>query len=74
MKLSARNQITGTVTSIVQGEASTVVHIDADGTKLVSSITTEAARDLGLAEGSEGHGDHQGERRARRRRLTGDSR
>jgi molybdopterin-binding protein len=52
MKLSARNQITGTVTGIVQGEASTVVHIDADGTKLVSSITTEAARDLGLAEGT----------------------
>jgi molybdopterin-binding protein len=52
MKLSARNQITGTVTSIVSGEASTVVHIDAAGTKLVSSITTEAARELGLAEGT----------------------
>ncbi len=52
MKLSARNQLTGTVTSINSGEAIANVAVDVNGQRLVSSITVEAVRDLGLAEGS----------------------
>jgi len=36
-----------------QGPATTIVHLDVGGQSLVASITTEAARELGLAEGSE---------------------
>jgi len=53
MKLSARNQLRGTVTSITQGEAIANVVLDVDGQRLVASITVEAVRELGLAEGSE---------------------
>ena len=53
MPISARNQIKGTVTSITQGEAIANVEIDADGLRLVSSITVEAAKELGLREGTE---------------------
>ena len=52
MKLSARNQIPATVTRINAGEAIANVELDAGGTRLVASITVEAVRDLGLAEGS----------------------
>lgn len=52
MKLSARNQISATVTGITQGEAIANVSLDAGGTRLVASITVEAAKELGLAEGS----------------------
>jgi molybdopterin-binding protein len=53
MPLSARNQIKGTVTKITQGEAIANVEIDASGQRLVASITVEAAKELGLSEGSE---------------------
>jgi molybdopterin-binding protein len=53
MKLSARNQIPARVTGVVHGEATANVELDAGGLRLVASITTEAARDLGLAEGKE---------------------
>jgi molybdopterin-binding protein len=53
MPISARNQIKGTVTRITQGEAIANVELDAGGQRLVASITVEAARELGLAEGSE---------------------
>ena len=53
MKLSTRNQLAGTVTSVTTGEAMAVVKIRLDGgPEITSSITTEAAEDLGLAEGS----------------------
>jgi molybdopterin-binding protein len=53
MKLSTRNQLAGTVTSIVQGEAMAVVKVElAGGQTITSSITREAVEDLGLAEGS----------------------
>ncbi|GII51737.1 hypothetical protein Pth03_01260 [Planotetraspora thailandica] len=51
MRLSARNKIPARVTSITHGEATANVELDADGTRLVAAITTEAARELGLAEG-----------------------
>jgi len=53
MRLSARNQIPARVTSITAGEAIANVELDANGVRLVASITVEAVRDLGLAVGSE---------------------
>ena len=53
MQLSARNQIPATVVSINSGEAIANVALDADGTRLVASITVEAVKELGLAEGSQ---------------------
>ena len=52
MPLSARNQIKGTVTRITQGEAIANVEVDAGGQRIVASITVEAAKELGLAEGT----------------------
>ena len=51
MKLSARNQLAGTVKSVNQGAAIANVELDVDGQRLIASITVEAARELGLAEG-----------------------
>jgi molybdopterin-binding protein len=51
MKLSARNQIPATVTGVTAGEATANVEMDADGVRLVASITVEAAKDLGLSAG-----------------------
>jgi len=53
MKLSTRNQLPGTVTSITTGEAMAVVRIKLDGgPEITSSITRDAVEDLELAEGS----------------------
>jgi molybdopterin-binding protein len=52
MQLSARNQIPAQVTSINEGEAIANVALEANGVRLVASITVEAVRQLGLAEGS----------------------
>jgi molybdopterin-binding protein len=53
LKLSARNQLTGTVSSINRGEAIANVVLDVAGQRLVASITVEAVQDLGLSEGSQ---------------------
>jgi molybdopterin-binding protein len=53
MKLSARNQIPARGIHISAGEAIANVELDADGVRLVASITVEAVRQLGLAEGSQ---------------------
>jgi molybdopterin-binding protein len=53
LKLSARNRIPATVTRITQGEAIANVEMDANGQRIVSSITIEAAGELALAEGKE---------------------
>ena len=53
MKLSARNQVPARVTGITRGEAIANVQLDADGLRLVASITVEAADELGLADGDE---------------------
>jgi molybdopterin-binding protein len=52
MQLIARNQIPARVTSINTGEAIADVELDANGTRLVASITIEAVKQLGLTEGS----------------------
>lgn len=53
MRLSARNKINARVTGVTSGEATANVELDAGGVRLVASITVEAVRDLGLAEGTE---------------------
>jgi len=53
MRISARNQIPSRVTGINFGEAIANVELDANGVRLVASITVEAVRQLGLKEGSE---------------------
>ena len=53
MKLSARNQVPARVTGITRGEAIANVRLDANGLRLVASITVEAADELGLADGDE---------------------
>ena len=53
MKLSARNQLRGTVRGIRHGEAIANVELDVGGNRLVASITTEAVDELGISEGDE---------------------
>jgi molybdopterin-binding protein len=53
MKLSARNRLPAKVVGINSGEAIANVELDANGQRIVSSITVEAVRELGLAEGKE---------------------
>jgi molybdopterin-binding protein len=52
MKISARNQLSGTVRGIRRGEAIANVEVDVAGQRLVASITVEAVEELGIAEGS----------------------
>jgi molybdopterin-binding protein len=53
MKISARNQIPGTVRMIKKGPVSTEVVIAiAGGNEIVSSITTHSAEKINLHEGS----------------------
>ena len=53
MRISARNQVPARVVGITAGEATANVQLDADGLRLVASITVAAVRDLGIVEGSE---------------------
>ncbi len=56
MKLSARNTIEGTIIAIVEGPVSTEVTIEtAAGEKLVASITTTSAKNLGLKVGGKAY-------------------
>jgi molybdopterin-binding protein len=53
MRLSARNQLTGTVASVEVGAVMTIVTVDLDGGQQVtSSVTRQAVEDLGLQPGS----------------------
>jgi molybdopterin-binding protein len=53
VKLSARNQLAGTVKEVNRGAAIANVVVEVGGQRIVSSITVEAADELGLAEGSQ---------------------
>jgi len=55
MKLSARNQISGTVTSIAEGAVNSIVTIDAKGIKIKGTISVEAVKELGLTVGKEAY-------------------
>ncbi|MCX4717522.1 TOBE domain-containing protein [Streptomyces virginiae] len=53
MSLSIRNQIAGTVTAVTAGEAMASVKVRlVGGQDITAAITTDAVKDLGLAEGS----------------------
>ena len=53
MRLSARNRIPAKVVGFSQGEAIPNVALDANGQRIVASITVEAVKELGIAEGDE---------------------
>ena len=53
MKLSARNQLQGTVLSVNEGAAVANVELDVQGQRHVASVPVEAVKDLGLAEGDQ---------------------
>ena len=52
MKISARNKLPGTITSLTRGEAIANVVLDVGGQRLVASITVEAVDELALTEGA----------------------
>jgi molybdopterin-binding protein len=52
MKISARNQITGTIVAITPGAVNGSIKVDIGGGNVVTAnITEEAIKDLGLVEG-----------------------
>ena len=55
MKLSARNQLKGTVSDIQEGAVNGIVTIDLGGTSIKSVITMDSIRELGLEVGKEAY-------------------
>ena len=53
MKISARNQLRGTVTAIKEGAVEAQITLDVQGQTLTSVITMDALADLGIAVGKE---------------------
>ena len=52
MKVSARNQLSGTILGVVKGATTSHVTVEiAGGQKVVSSITNEAVAELGIQQG-----------------------
>ena len=51
MKLSARNQLKGTVVDVVKGATTSHVRIDIGGAIMTASITNESVEDLKIAKG-----------------------
>lgn len=56
MKISARNNLTGTVTAIDRGAVNAKVKVDIGGGNVVTSLVTlEALDELGIKEGGQAH-------------------
>lgn len=53
MRISARNQLSGTVVSVVRGPVNALVKIDVGGQHISATLTVDAAEDLGIAPGSQ---------------------
>lgn len=54
VRISARNQLTGTVSAINEGAVNAIVKLDvAEGVGITSTISMEAVKDLGLEVGKE---------------------
>ncbi|MGX9389729.1 TOBE domain-containing protein [Nitrobacteraceae bacterium UC4446_H13] len=51
MKISARNQLKGTIVGVVKGATTSHVRIDIGGAIVTASITNEAVDELGLTIG-----------------------
>jgi molybdate transport system regulatory protein len=52
VRLSTRNQLTGTVTAVTPGSVMATVKVDVGGQEMTASITKEAVEDLDLDVGS----------------------
>lgn len=55
MKLSARNQLKGTIAEIQEGAVNGIVKIDLGGVVISSVITMSSIRELGLKVGGEAY-------------------
>jgi molybdopterin-binding protein len=55
MKISARNQLKGTIVSVEKGAVTSYVKIDVGGNIITSSISNAAVEDLGLEAGQEAY-------------------
>ncbi|CAN7246418.1 molybdopterin-binding protein [Bosea sp. LjRoot90] len=55
MKISARNQLKGTITEIVKGATTAHVKLDVGGTIVTSAITNAAVDELKLAVGQKAY-------------------
>ena len=56
MKISARNQWRGKITSITEGAVNGIVVLDiGNGNKVTSTISMQAIKELGLKEGNEAY-------------------
>jgi molybdopterin-binding protein len=53
VRLSTRNQLRAKVVRVTAGDATANVEMDANGQRLVATITAEAVRELGISEGRE---------------------
>jgi molybdopterin-binding protein len=53
MQISARNKLSGTVTSVKLGGVMAEVVVRVGGNEIVSVVTRTSAEELGLAEGDE---------------------
>lgn len=51
MKLSARNQLKGTIVEVIKGATTSHVRIDIGGAVITASITNEAVAELNLQKG-----------------------
>ena len=51
MRLSARNQLKGTVVEVTKGATTSHIRVDIGGNVMTSSITNEAVDDLGIKVG-----------------------
>jgi molybdopterin-binding protein len=52
VRLSTRNQLSGTVTAINPGSVMSTVKVDVSGQEVTAAITKEAVEDLGLSVGA----------------------
>jgi len=53
MRVSARNQLVGTIASVTRGPVTSMVKIDlGNGQHVAATLTTEAADELGLTAGT----------------------
>ncbi len=55
MKISARNQLAGTVASVSTGAINSEVVIDVGGVQMVAVITNDSVKRLGLAAGKKAY-------------------
>ena len=53
MKISARNQLKGTIKAITKGAVNSEVVMEVGGVEIISIITNSSVQNLGLKEGGE---------------------